>query len=274
MYVRHLQLGSFRSWERVDLALGPGPDGVRRPQRRGQDQPGRGGRLPGHDGQPPGLLRRPAGAARRRAGGGPGGAAPGRPRAAGRDRDQPGPGQPGAGQPGAAAAAARAARRGPHGAVRARGPRPGARRPDRAPAVPRRAAGHPHARGWPACAPTTTGCSSSATPCSRPRGWPAARRSRPSTSGTATSPTSAASCSPPGCSWSPTSPRTWRGSYAEVAGDGRRRRRRSATPRPCRWPGDGAALEPGRDAADGGRADRGDARAGGRAAQRRARPRA
>jgi DNA replication and repair protein RecF len=31
--------------------------------------------------------------------------------------------------------------------------------------------------GWPACAATTTGCSSSATPCSRPRGWPAARRS-------------------------------------------------------------------------------------------------
>ena len=25
MYVRHLQVGSFRSWERVDLALGPGP---------------------------------------------------------------------------------------------------------------------------------------------------------------------------------------------------------------------------------------------------------
>jgi len=25
MYVRHLQLGSFRSWDRVDLALGPGP---------------------------------------------------------------------------------------------------------------------------------------------------------------------------------------------------------------------------------------------------------
>ena len=25
MFVRHLQLGSFRSWERVDLALGPGP---------------------------------------------------------------------------------------------------------------------------------------------------------------------------------------------------------------------------------------------------------
>ncbi len=25
MYVRHLQLGSFRNWERVDLALGPGP---------------------------------------------------------------------------------------------------------------------------------------------------------------------------------------------------------------------------------------------------------
>src|SRR3954462_14365191 len=25
MYVRHLQVGSFRSWEKVDLALGPGP---------------------------------------------------------------------------------------------------------------------------------------------------------------------------------------------------------------------------------------------------------
>src|SRR3978361_1168898 len=25
MYVRHLQLGSFRNWERVDLALEPGP---------------------------------------------------------------------------------------------------------------------------------------------------------------------------------------------------------------------------------------------------------
>src|SRR3712207_9335491 len=25
MYVRHLQVGSFRSWDRVDLALGPGP---------------------------------------------------------------------------------------------------------------------------------------------------------------------------------------------------------------------------------------------------------
>ena len=25
MYLRHLQLGSFRNWERVDLALGPGP---------------------------------------------------------------------------------------------------------------------------------------------------------------------------------------------------------------------------------------------------------
>ena len=25
MYLRHLQLGSFRNWDRVDLALGPGP---------------------------------------------------------------------------------------------------------------------------------------------------------------------------------------------------------------------------------------------------------
>ena len=65
------------SWERVDLRAGPGVHGVGRPQRRGQDQPGGGGRLPGDPEQPPGVLRRPAGPARHRAGGRPGGAAPG-----------------------------------------------------------------------------------------------------------------------------------------------------------------------------------------------------
>ena len=125
--------------------LGPGPDGVRRAQRRGQDQPGRGRRLPRDHEQPPGLLGRAAGAPRGRPGGRAGGAAPRRPGAAGRDRDQPGAGQPGAGQPRSVAAAARTARPGAHGALRARGPRPDPWRPHGAAALPRRTAGHPHA---------------------------------------------------------------------------------------------------------------------------------
>ena len=118
-----------------------------------------------------------------------------------RGRDQPRPGQPGPGQPVAAAAGPRAARPGAHGAVRPRGPGPGQGRPVRAPALPRRPAGAARARGWPASAPTTTGCSSSATPCSRPpalarAGRRAGRRRCPrSTSGTRTSPAPAPSCS-------------------------------------------------------------------------------
>ena len=45
----------------------PGRHRLRRPQRPGQDQSGRGGRLSGHPRQPPGLLRRAAGAHGRRA---------------------------------------------------------------------------------------------------------------------------------------------------------------------------------------------------------------
>ena len=56
-------------------------------------------------------------------------------------------------------------------------------------------------------------------------------------------------------------------------GRGRGRRRRSATPRPFPRPATARALVAGADAADRRRADRGDARAGGRAAQRRAGPR-
>ena len=52
-----------------------------------------------------------------------------------------------------------------HGALRARGPRAGQGRPVRAAPVPRRPAGAAAAAAAPACAPTTTGCSSSATPC-------------------------------------------------------------------------------------------------------------
>ena len=46
VYVAHLTLHDFRSYADVDVALEPGRDGVRRPQRPGQDQPGRGDRLP------------------------------------------------------------------------------------------------------------------------------------------------------------------------------------------------------------------------------------
>ena len=177
MYVRHLQLGSLPQ-------LGAGrPRAAARGRRCSSGRNGQGktnlveavgylATLGSHRVSSDAPLVRHGDAA----GGRPGGAAPRRPRAAGRDRDQPGPGQPGAGQPRPAAAAARAARRGPHGAVRARGPRPGPGRPGRAAAVPRRAAGHAAPRGWPASGPTTTGCSSSATPCSRPPGWPGARR--------------------------------------------------------------------------------------------------
>ena len=46
MHVAHLSLHDFRSYPDVEVALGPGVDRVRRPQRAGQDQPGRGDRLP------------------------------------------------------------------------------------------------------------------------------------------------------------------------------------------------------------------------------------
>ena len=88
-----------------------------------------------------------------------------RPAHPGRARDQPGPGQPRPDQPLAGPARPRGARAAAHGAVRPRGPRPGQGRPVRAAPVPRRAARRARRRGWPACGPTTTGCSSSATPC-------------------------------------------------------------------------------------------------------------
>ena len=46
MHVAHLTLHDFRSYADVDVPLEPGVDRVHRPQRAGQDQPGRGDRLP------------------------------------------------------------------------------------------------------------------------------------------------------------------------------------------------------------------------------------
>ena len=98
--VAHLSLPDFRSYAEVELPLDAGRHRARRPQRPGQDQPGRGGRLPRDARLAPGRRRRAAGAA----------AAPSarwcaaqvvrddRP-TAGRAGDHPGQGQPGAGQP-------------------------------------------------------------------------------------------------------------------------------------------------------------------------------
>ena len=57
VYVAHLTLADFRSYAGAEVALEPGRHGVRRPQRPGQDQPGRGDRLPRAPRHPPG--RRP-----------------------------------------------------------------------------------------------------------------------------------------------------------------------------------------------------------------------
>ena len=114
---------------------------LRRPQRAGQDQPGRGGRLRRAALLAPGLERRAAGAVRRRPGGGPGRRGARRPAGAARDRDQPGPLQPGPDQQVAAAEGPRAARHGAHRAVLPRGPHPGEGRPVRPAPVPRRPAG-------------------------------------------------------------------------------------------------------------------------------------
>ena len=84
---------------RPRAAARPGGDRVRRPERAGQDQPGRGDRLRRDAVQPPGRHGRTPGAARRRARGDPRRRGARRPAHAGRAGDQPGPGQPGAGQP-------------------------------------------------------------------------------------------------------------------------------------------------------------------------------
>ena len=100
VYVAHLSLTDFRSYAEVELAARAGRHRVRRAERPGQDQPGRGDRLPRDAGLAPGRHRRAAGAGR--APSGPSSAAAvvrdGRP-TAGRARDQPGQGQPGPAQP-------------------------------------------------------------------------------------------------------------------------------------------------------------------------------
>ena len=144
LYVAHLSLHDFRSYADRRRRAGAGRDGVHRPQRAGQDQPGRGDRLPLPADLAPGRDRGPAGPRRRRAGGGARGGGPRRADRGARGRAQPGPGQPGAGQQVAAPAGPRARRPGPHGDLLPRGPHPGQGRPVRPAAVPRRPAGAAH----------------------------------------------------------------------------------------------------------------------------------
>ena len=246
VYVRHLQLGSFRSWERVDLALRPGPHGVRRPQRRGQDQPRRGGRLPGHDEQPPGVLRRAAGAARRRAGGGAGGAAP-RATASCWSRSRSTP----AGPTGCGSTGRRCRGRGscsglvrtvlfaPEDLALVRGD----------PTERRRFLDELLVTRTPRLAGVRVGLRPRAQAAQRPaQDRPAGPRQGdrdPRRLGRAPHRPGRAAARPPGCSWSPTSRPHMAQRLRRGRRRGRRRRRRSATPRPCRWPGTAPRWQPG-----------------------------
>ena len=225
MYVRHLSLADFRSWPAAEVAFEPGPSVLVGPNGAGQDQPGRGARLRRHARVAPGRHRRAAG---------PGGRGPGRgadrggqrrPRAAGRAGDQPGPGQPGPAQPVAGAAGPRRARRAALGAVRARGPRPGPRRPGRAAPVPRRAAGaaRPALRRGPGRLRAGAQAAQRAAEdrAGAAAAGPAAPATcAPSTSGTATWPGTARSCSPAGSPWSGTLAPYVAAAYDEVARGG------------------------------------------------------
>ena len=174
VHVSHLSLARLPLLPRGRGRARAGGDGVRRPQRPGQDQPGRGGRLRRPAGLAPGRRRRPPGPARRRPRGRPGRGGPRRAGGAARGADQPGQVQPGPGQPVARSP-------GPASCSGWCGRCCSPPRTWRWSRATRRSAatssttcwcsGHP---GSPGCAPTTTGCSSSATPCSRPPG--AARR--------------------------------------------------------------------------------------------------
>ena len=144
--------------------------GVHRPQRAGQDQPGRGDRLRRHPVVAPGRERPAAGALRRRPGDRADDGRTRRPPGADRARDQPRQGQPGTAQPRGRPAGARRARR---SCARCCS-RPTTSSWSRA----TRARGGGSSticwwlgsRGSPASAPTTTGCSSSATACSKTAG--------------------------------------------------------------------------------------------------------
>ena len=142
MELRDLELVDFRSYEQVAVEPRARRLGVRRAERPGQDEPGRGGRLRREPRQPPGRqrLRHWSGPARSARWSGP--------TCSRDDRDTlveleitPGRSNRARLNRSPLPAGARRARRADRRRVRAGGPRAGEGRPGRAAAVPRRAAG-------------------------------------------------------------------------------------------------------------------------------------
>ncbi len=161
----HLSLTDFRSYPAAELPLDAGVTALVGPNGQGKtnlvEAIGYLATLGSH---------RVAPATRRWCGSAPSGrscAARGarRPADAGRARDQPGQGQPGPDQPGTGAAAARGARDAAHRAVRAGGPGAGQGRSRSSGAGSSTTCSSRAPRASRRCAPTTTGCSSSATRC-------------------------------------------------------------------------------------------------------------
>ena len=221
MHVTRLVLHDFRSYGAVEIDLEPGADGVHRRQRTGQDQPGRGDRLPLHGSTRTGSRPTPPRARRRRAGD------RARARCSVRTarhcwswRSRPArPIAPASTAPPCpACATSSASLRTVH--VLARGPRPGEGRPVRPAAASSTSCSSCARRGWRGSRPTTTACSSSATPCSSRRGPAQQRRDLHARHlGREPAPHRGPSWSPRASRCSTTSPRTLADAYRDVAAD-------------------------------------------------------
>ena len=224
MHVSHLTLHDFRSYPRPTSPSSPGVTAFLGSNGQGKTNLVEAvdylARLSSHRV----AARRPLVQAGRRPGGRPGGGGQGRARGGARGADQPGPVQPGAGQQVAAAAGPRAARAWCARCCSRRRTWPWSRATRRSGGGSSTTCWCSAPRGLPGCAPTTTGCSSSATPCSRPPG-------RPPPGPRATS----ARC-PRSAVWDSHLARTGAELLAGPAGAGRRAAAATSPRRTTRWP--------------------------------------
>ena len=188
---------------RCRRAAGSRRHGVHRPQRSGQDQPGRGDRLPVAALLPPCRDRRATGPGRMRPGDRPRGRGEGRPHRCARGRAQPRPGQSGTNQQVDIAEGARPGRPGPDRDVLPRGPHPGQGRPVGPTSLPRRPAGaaHPAAGRHPGRLRPDPQAAQLVAEVGAPRQPPGSSRDT-RRSGTHTWPGSEQSCWTSGCAWS------------------------------------------------------------------------